>query len=138
MKIKELQDKMLRTYYLEYNETSEGGDVCKGQEGQPWPSYEDTTIEFTPVALHCSRATLPGWLTEEFDVDFKLKHSGFILIACYSSGDTFQYTSGHYAFLGLFRSRQEAEKFSESVDKLRWNDYFGGFEDFEIYEVPVR
>ena len=125
-------------YFLQYEETRTGGDVCEGDEGNAWPSYEDTDINLDLKFLATDRTNCTHWCIEEFELEHPLD-SAFVLVARYAFGDTFSRTCGNFEFLGIFNSEEEAQlKASKINGPKRWNDYFGGFEGFEITEVPIK
>ncbi len=126
-------------YFLQYREYRTGGELCEGEDtSDQFASYEDTDIQLDLGFVADDRKKTTSWCIQEFEVDKKLGKTCFLLVARYSSGDTFGRTSGHFDFLGLFATKKEAEEVILNTDKSQWSDYFGGFQFFEITELQVK
>ena len=54
----------MKQLYLEYDETRSGGEICKGQEDDPWPSREPTLVTFRPKVLWRDEENCDSWIKE--------------------------------------------------------------------------
>lgn len=125
--------------HLAYDEHTYGGEVCEGQEDDPWPSHEDETKEFF---LHsCSLTSDKAqWMREQFRVDFapEVGSTVFAVVVRYATGGTFGRTNGCWDILGVFRDITQADQLSESVYDGTYDGYkcwVGFFESFEQVEI---
>lgn len=130
--------------YLSYDENESGGQICRGQENDPWPTYEDLERFFEPKCLYRQH---PGDIcVETISVTpemFKAKEL-YLLVVRYGSGDTFGSSSGNWRILGLFQTSDQAEKYKKKVlsndyDGYKpWEGYFECLEGFEIHKLSVK
>lgn len=145
----------MRTIYASYVEHKSGGQVCDGDENEKWPNYEpvETDFELKQVSLHKSQ----NWYYESIDTDFDVTSGDtvYILVARYSSGDTFGRTNGLFSFIGAYQTKEELNKvvsdlyeenkiYSDRSNKNRkklpyrpWHGYFEYLEGFETYRAVV-
>lgn len=129
--------------YLVYDEYRSGGNICKGQEDDPWPNRENEYIEVSFKALYRNP---PGnrFFYDSFEVSDEVYNAEKVHMAVvrYGDGDTFGYTKGHWSVEGIFLTLSEAEKALDAVEKethnnRAWHGYFASFEGTQIEIMTV-
>lgn len=138
--------------FLLYKEIRSGGEVCKGQENDAWPNFEDEYVEFLNYGIALSRPAREWGDWEEVSVTSKLPlmagDTVYTVVARYFDGSTFGRTCGLWEYLGGFTDRQEAENLVKKIkerekqkaDKYAypWDGYFAGLEDVELETFVVQ
>jgi len=130
---------------LGYTEHRSGGEVCAGDEDNPWPSYEDEYVHFSPTWVYASRDHAP-YLVEQFDVTGRVKPGDkvHLVIVRYFDGCTFGRTCGLWKIAGAFASEADAKALEKSIldrtyDGYRpWDGYFSGFESCGVHTFIVQ
>ena len=127
------------TLYLTYDESRSGGEVCEGQENDPWPCYEDENIDFS--LTRCNKESKnAAWAKESIEVTFqpKVGSTVWVVVVRYSTGGTFGRTNGAWTILGIYEHLDEAKKVEASVHDNTYPGYkcwVGYFEHLERVEV---
>lgn len=151
-----------------YDEISSGGEICKGDEGSSWPSYEPEYIELVPCAVTMDTGEYPLKGGRVF-IDFEpiVGERIYITVARYTTGCTFGIIYGRVAILGGYKTKEEAldaatnkeyanelqeqyitannrEDFTleytekPSINYHPWVGYFERFESCEIYSSIIK
>jgi hypothetical protein len=132
--------------YVNYEQhTVSEGDVCKGQENDPWPSYEDSYESFKVTYVSLKNDT-PFHEVMKWDGDTTIPNFVFVVWVEYYSGGTFRTTHGYGSIEAVVDSYKKAEEIQALIknDKwksphggLRWSGYFCGIDDVHIATVMV-
>ena len=130
--------------YVVFDESTEGGAICEGEENSSWPSHEDNYVHVTFKALYRNPPT-DRFFYDSFEVADELLQENALHLAVvrYFSGGTFGNTCGYFYIVGAFKTSTDAEvaikKTLESKDPVNypWNGYFSGYEDDEIHVLNV-
>ena len=137
--------------YLDYREYRSGGEICEGEDPDyEYASHEDEHIDFCPLYIYTKRTKALSWNAEEISEgvhgDFKSGDSVYLAVIRYGTGSTFGCTCGQWKIEGVFSSKELAETHLAEVLKdaskslegyCYWDDYFGGYEDSEVYPLIV-
>lgn len=122
-----------------------GGEICEGQENDPWPSHEDTIYDFETVDVTLVN-TNPYHETLEIELPSPLPQGLWTVVARYSDGDTFGSSVGHGSIEGVFLTEDEALARAQEIQNggksiygyTRWDGYFAGLEGVDVKLVPLR
>ena len=150
--IKSLMQPMNRNDKLriEYECTDvSGGEMCEGDEGSDWPSYEPRheTNEVRAIYRMGEGDQLYASVADEEDEDIKVGERVFLVVVTYSDGDTFSSTYGYLTFPGIYRDRAKAmsvasrikdDKYNNPIGYCVWKGYFNSLEGVEIHEMTVQ
>lgn len=132
---------MKTTLFVNYHEEFiSGGEVCKGQENDSWPNYEDTIQRFVVDNISLERITP---YNEQVVVDLPESFPAclFVAVVHYSDGGTFSRTIGYGSIEGVYATYDEAKqrigdlefKDAPSIHGYkRWEGYFSRLEDTEV------
>lgn len=134
----------MRIYVNYKDEYVSGGETVAGQEGEPWPSHEDTIYHFEPT-----NATLSNVSSYHEDLEVSLTeplpNALWIVYVRYSTGNTFGRSLGHGSIEGAFVTHDEAKARATEIEKggpsikgyTPWDGYFERLESVEITAVPL-
>jgi len=130
--------------YMTYQESTSGGEICEGQENDPWPNHEDGYTEFYPVRVN-KTADKAGWVREPIQVEFNpaVGADVWLVIVRYVTGGTFGRTLGCWHMVGAYECQSEADKVKASIRDgtyqgyKPWTGYFESLEDVEIHKMTV-
>ena len=125
------QEKKLSVYVV-YDEYRSGGEICEGQENDPWPSYEDTEIDMVVRSILVSNPNVLYLDSVEVKDAAKVEvgQTVYLVTVRYSTGDTFGNTNGAFKFEGVYTSREKANEAAHQIesDKYKghccWKGYF--------------
>ena len=134
--------------YLNYHESRSGGEICEGQENDPWPSHEDEFTEWSPTHLH-KTGDKAQWMREQIQVDFDplVGQDVWLVAVRYYTGGTFGRTCGCWSIIGVYEHQGQAEKVKAGIyDESYmpacgykcWVGYFEGLEDVEVHRMTVE
>ena len=125
------------TLYIKYKETTYGGEVCKGQENDPWPNYETAYHEYHYEYATKNKPTdnqlYGNYTTLEVAPEVLLEDKVYLAIVVYGDGNTFGSSSGHHEIIGGFSTRKEAEELLSHVTKHGYDNRDGGFYPWNGY-----
>ena len=135
--------------FLEYDEQHTGGDICAGEESDPWPSHDDAYIHWTPTRLLLHREDAQNWHIEELDVgdEFEKADKAHLVVVTYSDGDTFGHTEGHWAIVGVFATRSKALAIAKKLDATEgkshkdyrpWEGYFSRYTCADVHSMDIE
>jgi len=142
---KKKQEVIHWTLYLTYDESMSGGEICEGQENDPWPSHEDEYIEFS--LTRCNKTShLAAWSKESVEVDFKPEVGSniWVVVVRYSKGGTFGRTNGAWNIIGIYKNAEEAKKVEASIHDNSysgykcWSGYFEELERVDVEQMTVE
>ena len=129
--------------FMTYSQSEHGGEICAGQENDPWPSHEDNYFEFDPETL----STKAGSWVETIEVDFVpedyVGKDVYVVVVRYSSGDTFGNSNGHWHVEGAYTDKDKAFEVEAQINNEKyegykpWVGYFEGLEHVEIHEFKL-
>lgn len=124
--------------YLAYDESESGGDVAPGQEGNNWPSYDDTHRSFYPRALHLDSLSFCETIEVPFDpAQYNYLH---LVVVRYTTGSTFGTIYGAWHVEGVYRDSEEAQEIVDSINKETYKGYkpwVGYFERLESVDIQT-
>ena|SRR3990167_11280094 len=131
--------------YLTYNEYRYGGEICEGQENDPWPGHEDEYIEWNLIGCHKNRVQ-DQWNQEEVvsDFDAQVGKTVWVVYVRCGTGGTFVHTNGAWVILGVYEHQDQAKKVKVSVQDGThagwkcWEDYFESFESCEVEGMTLQ
>jgi hypothetical protein len=141
-----------RMLYLSYQETRSGGEICEGQENDPWPSHEDEDIEFYPTRIN-KTTDKAQWMKESIPIDFDALEGQdvWVVVVRYGTGGTFGHTNGAWQVMGAFEHQGQAEKLRTSINDdtyvaennygcgyICWKGYFESLQDVEVHKMTVQ
>lgn len=144
--------------HIERQYTETGGGICKGQEGESWPSYNDSYREYTYGSAYKKESIEPKKLfgsyeSIEVEEEIFLAKGVYLAIAVYSDGGTFQTTRGYEEILGLFLDEKTAKEYldfatddevencSAVPDDYRyrpWSGYFASLMEKKVIYLEVK
>lgn len=131
--------------YLTYNETSEGGGICEGDENSDWPSHEDEYKTVTWEHLY-KKYPKKTYCVETVSVDFdpdSIKKAVYVLVVTYQSGDTFGSSHGNWTVIGIYKQETKANKLLNQINKdtyqgyKPWDGYFERLESVEVIPMEI-
>lgn len=127
---------------LYYEEHHNGGEICKGQEGMPWPDREDEIIEVEFLALlrHDSKDFSHSVETIYADFDITKAQGAYLVVVRFSDGDTFGRTLGYHSVDGVYETKEKAQVSVKEIEDTRykeWKSFFGRFESVEIVYMKI-
>ena len=130
-----------RYIYVDYTRTSEGGEICAGQEEDEWPNYEPEQISVEIHGLHTDPDDRKGW-PDQVEVDFDpqdyIGKELYLVVVYYQSGNTFRCSHGNAHFEGIYTDSQMAKKVERAINDNKYNGYKlwdGYFERLEGTEI---
>lgn len=127
--------------YVTVTQTSEGGEICEGEEDSKWPSYEPKQLH---TCFHAAYRSEPSARHEEIEVSNAVGNcsSVWLAVVYYTTGNTFSSTEGNPFILGLFPTAALAEeailKATTSTEYMPWDGYFSSFERSEVLGLAVH
>lgn len=140
--------------YINFKQYKEGGEICKGQETDAFPSKEPTYYSYT--YLYAQRADPTGkdlWRNGlhrlEVTPEVLAANTVFLAIVVYQDGDTFGTSHGNHEIIGGYTTRKEAEEVLSLVNKegidlagydgyTSWTGYFSGLEDKIVQKLDIE
>jgi len=130
--------------YLRYDQHTEGGEICEGQEDVSYPDYEPeqiTTYYRSAHLLPPPRSRGYHQSVEVSDVVGKCKQVWLALVL-YTTGDSFSCTSGNPHVLGVFETADLAAaaiaKAEQGGDRSApWDGYFNSLDSTEVIPLEV-
>jgi len=129
---------MVAALNLFYRESRSGGEICAGQEDDPWPSHEDEVIDFELVACQKDVSEMPGLQREQVQIDFDACPMIHVVLVRYRTGGTFGSTTGAWHIVGVYDSEGSAESIRKTIEDgtyVGWEPWKGYFEKLESAEV---
>ena len=102
--------------YLVYDEYTEGGEICEGDEDSEWPNYEPIYHSFEPRALLHDDSNQSWVETINVDFDAKVGSRVYLVIVRYSSGSTFGTSHGHWNIPAVKETYAEAEAIMDAIE----------------------
>jgi hypothetical protein len=103
--------------YIKCRENRTGGNICKGQENDDWPSHDDECVEFNIDGV---RATPDHWVeTKEvyFDPKEYIGKMVYILTVRYDTGNTFGRTLNDWKIVACSTDGEELTKLKKAIEK---------------------
>lgn len=134
--------------YLTYSESRRGGEICKGEENDEWPSHEDEHVEWYLTGAVLKR---PSWCYETIGGDYRVGDKLHVVVVRYFDGGTFGRTCGLWHIAGVYMDESEAVARKEKIygnlkqsisydpkDEWEpWKSYFAGFEGCDVFDLMV-
>ena len=120
--------------YINYMEYHTGGEPIG--DG-PWCDHEPEYIDLSINGIYRDPGNRMFYDSLEVSEELFNAETVYLLTARYSTGDTFSSQSGKFEFCGFYPTYEAAEKAAEARGTAEWNDYFGGFDDWQIESFPV-
>ena len=138
--------------YINYKETSEGGEICERSVGESFPDYEDE-FRYTTYNYVTFNKPTPLTLWKEWKIitireqtlyeQLKTCDKVYLAVVVYSTGDTFSHTEGMHEIIGAYPTRADAEKALEECDTNQdgyrpWEGYFERLTGKKVFKVDLE
>lgn len=122
-------DKPKTLVFVNYREQHlHGGEICKGQENDAWPSFEDSYQSFDLLSI--TKENVSPY-HEQFLLHIPKGTKGLhVVVVRYRDGGTFSSTSGYGSIQGVFLTAEEARGLAKNIED--------GGEDRERYRGRRR
>lgn len=129
--------------YINYSETSTGGEPCPGQEGSYFKDHEPIyyNITYHYATFEKPKNTYGFKLEILKDIEkFSNLSEVFLAVVIYSSSSTFGRSEGHHAICAVTTTYREALNVLEDVENREgynpWDGYFESLTSKKVF--PVR
>lgn len=147
-----------RRLYLTYAESRTGGEICAGQENDPWPSHETEFLEvnFSQVLTRSQPVSRFFYHSEEVSKEVWTADRVWMVVVRYTDGGTFGQSSGYWEIQGLFCDEERARAWARVINldnqayihfggrkksvfpgHQAWKGYFAHLDDVEVHEMQV-
>jgi hypothetical protein len=140
------------TLYIKYRDSEHGGEICEGEENDPYPSHErkyyDYSYDFATRTFPTGNTSFGRYKSLTVEPEVFSGDKIFLAIVIYSDGDTFGSSSGHHEIIGGFSTRKEAEELLSHVTKdgydnrpegfYPWNGYFSSLEGKTVIKLDIE
>lgn len=127
--------------YLRYDQHTEGGETCAGDENKASPDYEPEQISTYYRSAHLLPPSGYHQSVEVSDVVGRCEQVWLALVL-YSTGDTFSSTSGNPHVLGVFETADLAAAATDKAEqggdrRAPWDGYFNSLDSTEVIPLMV-
>jgi len=135
----------MTSLYVDFDEWCEESGIGAEEDGGAW-SYRGTSIynfELREIRI----APFPMSITKEVPFDVVRGQTVYIVLARYSTGDSFGNSEGHGCIVGIYKNEKDAqaiidsvsdETYYEKVEKYPpWKGYFESLQDIFVESKVV-
>ena len=131
--------------YIDYDTSSEGGEICEGEEGSEWPSHEPEIRSVTFNGIYRSNPQ-HKFFVDSHMVSMPVFNSPvvYMVVVRYQTGGTFGCSQGCHEVINIFSTSAEAEDLKNSIQDDSypgykcWEGYFERLEGVEIHRFDVK